>query len=338
MAVSAPLSARLLHIDAAAETGRIVAAIRGIVLRKLNRKGAVVGLSGGIDSAVVAFLCARALGHDRVLALFTPEAESSSEAMRLGRIVAQALGVETAVENIGPILTAAHCYERRDEAVRKAVPEYREGYQCRIVLPGASSRHSALFSAVVQSPDGEAQWVPLSIEDYLDIAAAAGLKERARSMVEYYYADRLEYAVAGAQNRLEYEQGLFVKNGDGTADLKPIAHLYNSQVYQLADYLGVPDEIRRRPPDAAAYLFEQAEEEPYLMLPLDKMDLCLYGKNSGIPASDLSSAVGLDPGQVQRVYDAIQAKRAAAKYLRSAPLLVHEVSELSGPGIPGLLE
>ena len=81
------------------------------------------------------------------------------------------------------------------------------------------------------------------------MVAAANFKQRVRKMMEYYYADLLQYAVAGTPNRLEYDQGFFVKNGDGAADVKPIAHLYKSQVYQLAAYLGVPEEIRRRPRD-----------------------------------------------------------------------------------------
>ena len=162
----------------------------------------------------------------------------------------------------------------------------------------------------------------------MDIVAAANFKQRARKMMEYYYADLLQYAVAGAPNRLEYDQGFFVKNGDGAADVQPIAHLYKSQVYQLADHLGVPEEIRRREPTPHTYPLEQSQKESYFMLPLETMDLCLYGKNNGISAEDLSAAVGLDTDQVQRVYDAIQAKRSAARYLRAAPVLVGVVSEV----------
>ena len=133
--------------------------------------------------------------------------------------------------------------------------------------------------------------------------------------------------MVGTPSRLEYDQGFFVKNGDGAADIKPIAHLYQSQLHQLAAYLGVPEEIRRRPLTTDTYPLEQSEEL-YFMLPLEKMDLCLYGKNNGIPVEDLSAAMGLDKDQVQRVYDAIQAKRKAAQYLRAAPLLVGEVSEV----------
>jgi NAD+ synthase len=146
--------------------------------------------------------------------------------------------------------------------------------------------------------------------------------------MEYYYADLLQYAVAGTANRLKYDQGLFVKNGDGAADLKPIAHLYRSQVCQLAEHLGVPEEIRQRPPAIESYALEQSRKEFYFMLPPAKMDLCLFGKNNEIPAAELSVAADLDVEQVQRVYEAIQAKRKAAHYLRAAPVLVEEVSEL----------
>lgn len=323
------VSPDVLRIDAASECERIVAGIRDVVFRLLRRRGAVIGVSGGVDSSVVAFLCARALGSDHVLALFTPEAESSADGLRLGRIVADALGVRSRVEDISGILRAAQCYERRDEALRRVVPGYQEGYSCRVILPSAHEpqRH-ALFSVVVQSPDGHTEWVRLSPTSYQDIVAAASFKQRARKMVEYYYADLLQYAVAGAANRLEYDQGFFVKNGDGAADLKPIAHLYKSQVYQLADHLGVPEEIRRRPPATGMYPLEQLHNQLYFLLPLEKMDLCLYGKNNGIPAADLSSAVGLDTDQVQCVYEAIQTKRAAAQYLRAAPLLMGEVAEV----------
>jgi len=326
VSASLPVSADSMCIDPAAEADRIVASIRYIVFRQLNREGAVIGVSGGIESSVVAYLCAHALGKNRVLALLMPETESSPDSLRLGRMVTEALGIQSTVEDISPSLKAAQCYERRDEAVRRVVPEFGEDYRCRIVLPSVHDPQcDALFSVVVQSPDGQATWVPLSAEAYRGIVAATNFKQRVRKMMEYYYADLLHYAVAGTLNRLEYDQGFFVKNGDGAADVTPIAHLYKSQVYQLAAHLGVPAEIRRRPPATDTYPLEQAGEESYFMLPLEKMDFCLYGENNGIPAADLSAAVGLNTDQVQRVYDAIQAKREAAQYLRSAPVLVGQV-------------
>ena len=326
MSTSTAISADILRIDPAQETERIVAVIRDQVLNQLKRKGAVVGVSGGIDSSVVAFLCARALGKDRVFALFTPEADSSPDSLRLGRLLTDKLGIRSALEDIGPILKGARCYERRDECIRSVVPEYREGYKSKIVLPNlVEANRYAIFSIVVQSPDGTSKKVRLTPNAYLGIVAATNFKQRARKMMEYHYADLLQFAVAGTPNRLEYDQGFFVKNGDGSADFKPIAHLYKSQVYLLAAYLGVPEEIQSRPSTTDTYSLEQSQEEFYFALPLAKMDLCLYAKNNGIPASELVSAVGLDEQQIERVYAMIESKRRMTRYLASPPLLVEEI-------------
>lgn len=323
MTTHSTFSADILRLDPEAETERITAWIRETVFHNLRRKGSVIGVSGGIDSSVVAFLCARALGSDRIQILFTPEADSSPDSLRLGRMVASALNAKSAVEDIRAILMGARCYERRDEAVRLVVPEYGAGYKFKIVLPDLlDANRYAIFSAVVQSPDGQTRKVRLTPEAYLGILAATNFKQRARKMIEYHYADLLQFAVAGTPNRLEYDQGFFVKNGDGAADFKPIAHLYKSQVYQLASYLGVPEEIQRRPPTTDTYSLEQSQEEFYFALPYDKMDLCLYGKDHGVPAKDLASASGMSEDVVERVYNMIESKRKVAHYLHAHPLVI----------------
>lgn len=312
---------KLLQVDAAAEAARIMAEIRDAVFSRLKRKGAVIGVSGGVDSSVVAFLCARALGSDRVQAIFMPEAESSPESLRLGRMVSDALRIRAVVEDISPVLKGARCYQRRNDAIRMVVPEYGEGYRCKIVLPGIldASRYS-LFSVVVESPSGERKKVRLTPPAYLGIVAATNFKQRTRKMIEYYYADLLQYAVGGTPNRLEHELGFFVKNGDGAADFKPIAHLYKSQVYQLAEYLGVPEEIRRRPPTTDTYSLGQSQEEFYFTLPLEKMDLCLYGKTNGVAPAELTDITGLEKEQIELVYAAIDGKRKGARYLHAPAL------------------
>jgi NAD+ synthase len=316
-------SSDLLYIDPAAETERITGWIRRTVFYQLRRKGAVIGVSGGIDSSVVAFLCARALGRDRIKILFTPEADSSPDSLRLGRMVASALKAESAVEDISAILEGAGCYLRRDASIRSVVPEYGPGYKCKIVLPGLlEATRYAIFSVVVQSPDGQTKKVRLTPEAYLGIVAATNFKQRARKMMEYYYADLLQYAVAGTPNLLEYDQGFFVKNGDGAADFKPIAHLYKSQVYQLAAYLGVPADVQHRLPTTDTYPLEQSQEEFYFTLPYEQMDLCLYGKNHGIAAMDLAHASGMPAELVERAYQMIEAKRRVATYLHAGSLII----------------
>ena len=312
----------VLRIDAAAESERIAAAIRETIFMQFKRKGAVVAVSGGIDSAVVAALCVHALGADNVIALLLPEAESSPDSLRLGKQLAEGLGVQTIVEDITPILKAAGCYSRRDDAIRTVVPEYTEGWMSKVVLPNlVESDRYAVFSLVVQSPEGQTKKVRLSLSAYLGILAATSFKQRTRKMMEYYYADRHHFAVAGTPNRLELDLGFFVKNGDGSADLKPIGHLYKSQVYQLAAHLGVPEEIQKRPSTTDTYSLLQSQEEFYFSLPLDKMDLCLYGTDHAVPPEDLGGMAGLTREQAVRAYEMIESKRKSARYLKSAAIL-----------------
>jgi NAD+ synthase len=315
------LSHQLLEIDAGAAAEQIQAWIRREVSR-LRRRGVVVALSGGIDSSVVGALAARALGPERVLGLLMPEADSSPSSLRLGRALATAFNIRTVVEDITATLTAAGCYDRRDAAIRSAVPEYGDGFRCKIVLPDIVSQPGyPLYRIVVRAPSGEERRVRLPLAAYLGIVAATNFKQRVRKMMEYYYADLHRYAVAGTPNRLEHDQGFFVKLGDGAADMKPIAHLYKSQVYQLAEYLCVPKEIRRRTPTTDTYSLEQTQSEFYFGLSLEQTDLCLYAKEHNLRMEAAADATGLTPEQLARAYRVIDAKRQAARYLHEPPLV-----------------
>lgn len=221
-----PFSAESLKLDTVREIDRLTAGIREQVLKILRKRGAIVGLSGGIDSSVTAALCARSLGAQNVLAILMPEKDSESESLQLGRRVAETLGISWLVEDVAPQLAAAGCYSRRDEFIRKLVPEFGEGWGCKVVLGNAlASIGYNITSLVVQSPRGEMKKLRMPLDVYLGIIAATNMKQRTRKQIEYYHADRLNYAVSGTPNRLEYDQGFFVKNGDGAADFKPIAHL-----------------------------------------------------------------------------------------------------------------
>lgn len=317
-----------LVIDAAEEAERICESIRSYV-SKYRRKGAVVAMSGGIDSSVVASLCARALGKSRVYGLHMPEKESSSDTLRLSRLLSDSLGIDSIVEEISPLLEAAGCYRRRDAAIRLVYPDFGEADRAKIVLPSVIDSDSyRIYSVVIHRKDGEEIKCRLTPEAYLGIVAATNFKQRVRKMMEYHHADRLYYAVAGTPNRLEYDQGFFVKLGDGAADFKPIAHLYKSQVYQMAEFLGVPEEIRKRPPTTDTYSMPQSQEEFYFSLPYDLMDLCLFGKNNGIPLADIASGAGLTEEQVLRVFRDIDQKRKTTEYLHASPQLAGQVPEL----------
>jgi NAD+ synthase len=330
-----PFGPASLRIDAEQETAKITDSIVGY-LAQTKRRGVVVGLSGGIDSSTVAALCATAVGKDRVFGLHMPERESSSETITLSRLVADSLGIDSTLEEISPILQAAGCYQRRDDAIRKVCPDYGPGYKSKIVLPSViDSDGFRLYSVVVMAPDGTQTRYRLTPGSYLGIVAATNFKQRVRKMIEYYHADRLNYVVSGTPNRLEYDQGFFVKLGDGSADVKPIAHLYKSQVYALAEYLGIPEEIQSRPPTTDTYSMPQSQEEFYFSLPYATMDLCLFGKNEGVPVKDIAAAASLTVEQVERVFRDIDHKRKTTRYLHLGPELAGDVPEISHAFRPG---
>ncbi len=319
-ALSDPIS---LAIDPAAETVRICAALREQVLKQLRRRGVVLGLSGGVDSSVVAALCVRAFGPSAVFGVLMPEQDSDPDSLRLGRTVASWLGIDIALEDITPMLAAAGCYRRRDEFIRKVFPEYGPGWRSKIVLRKASlTTGYNVFHLVVRGPQGEHKEARMPLEVYLGVIATTSMKQRTRKQLEYYHADRLNFAVAGTPNRLEYDQGFFVKNGDGAADVKPIAHLYKSQVYQLAAYLGVPKEIRERPPTTDTYSLSQTQEEFFFGIPLRTLDACMYALDHRIPPETVAPVVGLSSEQVSQVYRDIAGRRRTTRYQHEAPLLV----------------
>lgn len=324
-----PFGRASLRIDSEVELARISASLTAY-LAQSKRRGVVVALSGGIDSSVVAAVCVAALGKERVFGLHMPERESSSDTIMLSRLLADSLGIDSVLEEISPILEAAGCYRRRDDAIRKVCPEYGPGNKSKIVLPSVIDSDSfRLYSVVVLTPDGTETRHRLTPESFLGIVAATNFKQRVRKMLEYYHADRLNYVVAGTPNRLEYDQGFFVKLGDGAADVKPIAHLYKTQVYALAAYLGVPEEIRSRPSTTDTYSMPQSQEEFYFSVPHDVMDLCLFGRNNGVPIGDIAAATGLTAEQVSRVFGDIDQKRKTTRYLHLAPELAGDVPEIS---------
>ncbi len=320
-----PFHPRLLSLDCEEEANRIRNVLKETVFHRFRKNGVIVAMSGGIDSSVVAGLAVYALGSERVFGLLLPERDSANETVPLSRGLVQHLGINYAHENISPILEAAGCYRRRDDAIRLLVPEYGSGCKCKIILPPLLAGGYRLFKLVVEFPDGRRLEAPLNLEAYLGIVAATNFKQRTRKMLEYYHADRLNYAVLGTPNRLEYDQGFFVKLGDGAADVKPIAHLYKTQVYQMASFLKLPKEIQGRPPTTDTYSLPQSQEEFYFSLPYEKLDLLLFAKNQGYDAAEVGAAAGLTPEQVNRVWLDIESKRRVAEYLHAPPVLVQDI-------------
>jgi NAD+ synthase len=323
-----PFTPAVFALDCAAEVERITQHLRAN-LAAMHKRGVVLGLSGGVDSSVCAALAVHALGPAKVQGLLMPEQDSSPDSADLGAAVAAQLGLRCTTENIAPTLTAIGCYRWRDDAIRTLFPAYDDAWKNKIVIAGGSAGKVHFFDLVVQAPDGVEQRARLPLREYLQIVAATSYKQRIRKTVEYFHADRLNYAVLGTPNRLEYDQGFFVKNGDGAADIKPIAHLYKTQVYALARHLDLPEAVCSAAPTTDTYSLPQGQDEFYFALPYAQMDLALWAHNHQRSAAELAAALGLSEPRAASIYAEIEAKRRGTRYLHLRPQLVEQVAQVS---------
>ena len=319
-----------LQFDPEAIVSGLARALREAIHNRLSRKGAVVAVSGGIDSSVCAALSLKAFGKDNVYALLLPEKDSSSGTTSLGEQVCKHLDIPYGITDVTPTLEAIGCYKWRDDAIRSVFPEYDDGWKCKIVIASnlLESDRFNYFKLVVESPEGVRHEKRLSLKPYLQIVAATNFKQRIRKTLEYFHADRLNYAVIGTPNRLEYDQGIFVKNGDGSADVKPIAHLYKSQVYELGRFLSLPESTLSADPTTDTYSLEQSQDEFYFVLPYHLMDIVLSGLNHGKTPAEVAGETGLTPEQVSRVFRDIQVKRKTTLPLHRKPILLDGVPEI----------
>jgi len=314
----------VLNINFDLEVEKITQQMREILSKNLHRRGFVIAMSGGIDSSVCAALAVQALGKKKVFGLLMPEKDSSSSSGDLGSLLANHLGIEHTVNNIAPTLDAIGCYQWRDDAIRQVFPEYTNEWKNKIVIVGGLNGQINHYNLVVENPHGERFEEMLPLKAYLTIVAATNHKQRIRKALEYFHADRLNYAVIGTPNRLEYDQGFFVKNGDGAADIKPISHLYKSQVYAMAKHLGLPDDICNTTPTTDTYSLEQGQDEFYFALPYAKMDIALWYLNHGKTIQELSEKLGISSDQASFIYKDILAKRKTTKYLHLEPQLIED--------------
>lgn len=319
----------VLRIDEASEIEKIGESIRGILREKLRRRGCVVAVSGGIDSSVCLALCVEALGVSKVFGLLLPEQDSSARSVVDGKLLLDHLGVDSIEHNISTTLEEIGCYRMRDESFKNVFPEFNSDWRSKIAIAGGEKGQFNHFLLVVESPDGTVMKKRLGHKDYLQIVAATNFKQRVRKNIEYFHADRLNYAVVGTPNRLEYDQGFFVKNGDGAADFKPIAHLYKTQVYDLARYLGLPEPICNSVPTTDTYSMEQGQDEFYFGLPYKDMDLALWAKNNGVSAQVLADSLGISTERAELIYADIDNKRRTTQYLHAKPYLVEQVPEIT---------
>ena len=316
----------ILAFDEDAEIKKVSEKIRNILKTKVNRRGLVIAMSGGIDSSVSAALCVKALGPKKVYGLLLPEKDSSSDSVKKGELLAKHLGIKYEINDIASTLEAIGCYKWRDQAIKETFPEYGNDWKNKITITGGAEGAINHFNLVVQSPDGVISEKRLPLNAYLQIVAATNFKQRIRKTLEFFHADRLNYAVVGTPNRVEYDQGFFVKNGDGSADIKPIAHLYKSQVYHLARHMGLPDEICNAIPTTDTYSMPQGQDEFYYALPYKEMDVALWAYNHNKTEKEFADMLGITDDQAKYIYHDIQAKRKATAHLHWPAILMENVT------------
>ena len=321
----------VLEIDYAREADRICEGLRQAVATTLRRRGLVVAISGGIDSSVCAALAVRALGPSKVQCLILPERDSDPDSAARAQLLAQTLGVAAETFDIAPALEAIGAYAARDAAVRTVLPGFDDDWKMKLAITGGSEGAINRFRLVARAPDGTMHERDLRLHEYLTIVAATSYKQRLRKTIEYFHADRLHYAVLGTPNRLEYDQGFFVKNGDGAADIKPIAHLYKTQVYGMARHLGLPVRLCNAQPTTDTYSLEQGQDEFYFALPYRAMDLALWALEHGVEAGVLARALDISTEQAAAVYEDIARKRRTTRPLHLPPILLGEVGAAGAP-------
>jgi NAD+ synthase len=310
----------VLGIDCKSEVERICSFIQQQV-RAMKRDGIVVGLSGGIDSALCAAICVEALGKDRVFGLILPERESNPVSAEYAAKYAEKLDIETETVDITPTLEAFGTYQKRDEVIRSVFPEYNSESKSKITLPADLLSRDSLnfFTLKIDDGNGNVKSARLNKKMLNGIVAATDTKQRTRMMHLYYYAEMKSYIVCGTTNKTEVIEGFFVKYGDGGVDIEPIGHLYKTQVYQLSEYLGVIREIIERAPSPDTWSFQVSDEEFYFRIPYATLDLLLYAWEHDIPAERVCEVMDLTEEQVKRATRDFNAKYNATKHLRQLP-------------------
>jgi len=310
----------ILKIDCESEVSRICSFIlqQKIAMR---RDGIVVGLSGGVDSALAAALSVKAVGVEKVFGLILPEKESNPVSAEYAKKHAEKLGIQTETIDITPMLELFGTYEKRDKVIREIFPEYNSGYKLKITLPADLLSKDAFnfFTLKIEKGNGDVKSARLNKEALNGIVAATDTKQRTRMMHLYYYAEMKNYVVCGTTNKSEVMQGFFVKYGDGGVDIEPIAHLYKDQVYQLSKHLNVIREIIDRTPSPDTFSFQVSDEEFYFRIPYDKLDLLLYAWENNIMISEICEVMNLKEEQVKRSFRDFTSKYNATKHLRQLP-------------------
>ncbi|MCK4538377.1 MAG: NAD(+) synthase [Candidatus Krumholzibacteria bacterium] len=311
----------VLDFDVESITGQIVDFIRDQVQNNFHRKGIIIGLSGGIDSAVCAALSVKALGKDRVFGVLLPERDSSPVSREYGRKCAESLNIRYHEVEISPMLDVFGVYAKRDSVVEKYFPDYDGDQKFRLTLPQdlLDRDRISTYHLDIETEEGKIETKRLAHKDYLKMMAANDIKQRVRMTQLYYEAEKRHYIVCGTTNLPEMIQGFFVKFGDGGVDIEPLTDLYKAQVFALGRHLGVPQEVLDRTPSPDTYSLPVSDKDFYFCMPYDMLDMVMYAMLNNVPVEKTAEVLGMTTEQVERAWKDIERKKNATATLRQLP-------------------
>lgn len=315
----------VLKIDPVVELEKLCAFVVEHVNEVFRRKGVLVGLSGGIDSACMAAIAVEAMGPEKVVGLVLPEKETNPVSSAFAIKHAQALGIEYREVDITPTVESVFSYTSRDAYVQKLVPEYEPGYKYNISLPTDLLDRASFnfYNLQVQMPGGEIKKKRLSLKEFRMITAFANIKIRSRMLHLYTEAEQRSLVVAGTTNRTEFILGDFCKYGDGGTDIEPLSYLYKDQIYQLSAHLGVIPEIVDRQPSPDTFSLPVSDQEFFFRIPFAKLDYLLYAWEHNIGAKQAAQVLDLSEDAVQRAFKDFQGKNKATAHLRTMPYAIN---------------
>ena len=295
--------------------------IKNQVHENFKKKGVVIGLSGGIDSSVIAVLCLKALGSKNVLGVIMPEKESNPESMQFAQNLAKKFDITTNTIDITNVLDSFDVYNIRNFIKKKHYLDFDDRCEYRIVVPqDLIERDGIGFPYLeIKEHDKNILKIKLSYNDYLTMTAATTIKHRVRMINLYFQAEKNNFLVLGTTNKTEFVQGYYVKYGDGGVDVEPLIDLFKTQIFQLAEYLGIPEEIIKRKPSPDTWSFEVSDEEFFYRMPFGMFDIFWYYRENNLDVKTILEIFSLTDIQAKRILTDQERKWNYSKHLRNLP-------------------
>ena len=302
----------------------IIEFIKNEVFEIYQKKGVVIGLSGGIDSAITAALCTKSIGSEKILGLILPEKESDVNSKNLALQIAEKYNIDTETIDITNILESFGVYENKEKIVKEKFPNYNEKCKYRVVVPSKSENNIGMPFLEILDDENIVHKLKISSFDFLNLTAATSIKHRVRMTMLYNYAEKNNFTVVGTTNKTEYLQGYFVKYGDGGSDIEPLVHLYKTQIYQIANFLKLPEEIINQDASPDVWSFKTSDEEFFYAVPYNIVDLILYGREKNLSINEIAKFLNLESEKIEKLIQFQNQKQNKSQTMREKPHSINE--------------